>query len=342
MRRIVSFAATESQMKSRRLPILLALGLLPALSFAQAMPADLTGARDHPLLGRYAGSWLVAAEQKEFDATAVPTGPKDGQALQVEGRIVRLFYLSPAGRSVLEVQRNYEQALEKAGATRRDACAMPDCGTRDLRFFGDARGKQLAAATIDGWDTKTLVDQWVNGDSARWWYGTLNAQGAVLHVAVLSAKPGVIQLADKHVATVVQIVQPQSMESGKVTVDAGAIARGLQADGKMALYGVYFDTGKSELKPESKAQLAEMAKLLQGNAALRVFVVGHTDNQGSVEANLALSRARAQAVVDALVKSHKIDAKRLGAAGVAGYAPVASNAAETGRAKNRRVELVVQ
>jgi outer membrane protein OmpA-like peptidoglycan-associated protein len=132
------------------------------------------------------------------------------------------------------------------------------------------------------------------------------------------------------------------MDNGMVTVDAAALAKGLQADGKIALYGIYFDSGKSELKPESKAQLDEMARLLQGSAALRVYIVGHTDNQGALDANLALSRARAQAVVDALVRSYKIDGRRLAAAGVASYAPVASNADDAGRARNRRVELVLQ
>lgn len=329
-------------MKSHPWLLAFALVLLPALSPAQTMPADVAGGKDHPALSRYAGSWLVATESKEFDAATIPSGPKDGQTASLEGRITRLFYLAPAGRSVLEVQRNYEQALEKAGATRRDACAAPACGARDFRFFGAGLGKQLATATLDGWGANTLVDLWLDANSVRWWYGTLNAQGTTLHVVVLSAKSGVIQLADKHVATLVQIVQPQAMETGKVMVDANAIARGLQADGKIALYGIYFDTGKSELKPESKTQLDEMARLLQGNAALRVFIVGHTDNQGALDANLALSRARAQAVVDALVRNYKIDAKRLGAAGVANYAPVASNANDAGRAKNRRVELVAQ
>ena len=132
------------------------------------------------------------------------------------------------------------------------------------------------------------------------------------------------------------------MATGQVTVDAKAMAQGLQAEGKMALYGIYFDTGKSELKPESKAQLDEIAKLLQGNTALRVFIVGHTDNQGALDTNLALSRARAQAVVDALVKTYKVDGKRLGAAGLADYSPAASNGADPGRAKNRRVEMVLQ
>jgi OOP family OmpA-OmpF porin len=90
---------------------------------AQGLPADASGARDHPVLTRYKGSWLVGQDVKDFDAAAIAAGPKDGDVVKVEGRITRLYYLGPAGRSVLEVQRNYEDALQKAGAVKRDACA---------------------------------------------------------------------------------------------------------------------------------------------------------------------------------------------------------------------------
>jgi outer membrane protein OmpA-like peptidoglycan-associated protein len=110
----------------------------------------------------------------------------------------------------------------------------------------------------------------------------------------------------------------------------------------VALYGIYFDTGKAELKPESRPQLDEMGKLLQAQPALKVYIVGHTDNQGSLEANLQLSQQRAQAVVAALAGTYKIDAKRLQARGVANLAPLAGNGNDAGRARNRRVELVAQ
>ena len=82
-------------------------------------------------------------------------------------------------------------------------------------------------------------------------------------------------------------------------VDAKALQGGLEAEGKVALYGIYFDTGKAELKPESRPQLDEMGKLPQAQPALKVYIVGHTDNQGSLEANLQLAAACA-AVVAAL------------------------------------------
>lgn len=310
-----------------------------ACPVAAQMPPDLPGAKDHPVLSRYAGSWLVAQDQRGFDEVPLPSGA--ASVARIEGSSTRLFYLGPAGRSALEVQRNYEDALTKAGATRIDACAGAACGNRRFDTLNSPPAKS-ASGQADGWNGKTLTDQWQDAAEPRYWYGTLAAGGRTLHIAVLTGPSGIIAVRNKYAATVVQIVEAKPMDSGQVTVDASALAKGLQAQGRIALYGVFFDTGKAELKSESKAQLDEMGKLLQANPSFKVHVVGHTDNQGALEANLALSRQRAQAVVDALVKTYKVDAKRLSAAGVASYAPLASNADEPGRARNRRVELVLQ
>lgn len=305
---------------------------------AAQMPPDAPGAKDHPVISRYAGSWLVGQELRGYDEVTLPSGAT--ATAKVDGKVSRLFYIGPAGRGVAEVQRNYEDALAKAGAKKIDACAG-DCGNRG---FGPLRKPPQALSTgqLEGWGAKTLTDEFQDLSEPRYWYGTLDAGGRTLHVVVMSARSSIHALRDKHVATLVQVIEPKAMDTGMVTVDAAALAKGLQAQGRIALYGVFFDTGKSELKPESKPQLEEMAKLLQANPSFKVHVVGHTDNQGPLDGNLALSRQRAQAVVDALVKSYKVDAKRLSAAGVASYAPLASNADEAGRARNRRVELVLQ
>lgn len=305
---------------------------------AAQMPPDAPGAKDHPVISRYAGSWLVGQELRGYDEVTLPSGPT--ATVRVDGKVSRMFYLGPAGRGLAEVQRNYEDALAKAGAKKVDACAS-DCGNRD---FGALRKppQTLATGQLEGWGAKTLTDEFQDRAEPRYWYGTLDAGGRTLHVVVMSARSSIHALRDKHVATLVQVIEPKAMDSGQVTVDANALAKGLQAQGRIALYGVFFDTGKAELEPESKPQLDEMGKLLQANPSFKVHVVGHTDNQGTLEGNLALSRQRAQAVVDALAKTYKVDARRLSAAGVASYAPLASNADETGRARNRRVELVLQ
>ena len=124
--------------------------------------------------------------------------------------------------------------------------------------------------------------------------------------------------------------------------NAGVFASGLKTTGHVAVEGIYFETGKSELKPESAQAIAEVAKLLKEDAALKLYVVGHTDNVGALEGNMKLSQDRAQSVVQALVRTHGLEAARLKAYGDGPYAPVASNDSEEGRAKNRRVELVKQ
>lgn len=138
-----------------------------------------------------------------------------------------------------------------------------------------------------------------------------------------------------------QIVRLAGMQQS-VVVTAEQIARSIVDEGKAVFYGLYFDSGKSVLKPESAPTLAEMAKWLKANPKNAVDIVGHTDRQGSVPANMSLSRDRAAAVVEALVKQHGIKKDQLGSEGVGPFAPMSNNTSEAGRAKNRRVEMVLR
>jgi len=140
---------------------------------------------------------------------------------------------------------------------------------------------------------------------------------------------------------ILTIVEKAAMAQ-EIVANADAFADGLKTTGHIAVEGIYFETGKSELKPESAAAIAEVAKLLKKDAGLKLYVVGHTDNAGALEGNMKLSQSRAQSVVLALTKTQGIEAARIKAYGDGPYAPVASNDAEEGRAKNRRVELVKQ
>ncbi len=128
----------------------------------------------------------------------------------------------------------------------------------------------------------------------------------------------------------------------EVVANAEAMGKDINATGRVAIYGIYFDTGKSEIKPESDAAVSEIGKLLRNDGALKIYVVGHTDNVGSFDSNMKLSKDRAEAVVRVLSGKYGIAAARLKPYGVASLAPIASNDTEDGRAKNRRVELVKQ
>ena len=109
-----------------------------------------------------------------------------------------------------------------------------------------------------------------------------------------------------------------------------------------AFYGQIRVGSKADVKPESKASLDQIGELLKQRPDLKLHVVGHTDNVGAVDGNMALSKRRAEAVVAALAGSYGVNRARLTGNGVASLAPVKSNTTEEGRAKNRRVELVLQ
>jgi len=326
-----------------RIFLLLILALGTATSASAQTATEMPGAKDSAVISRYAGSVLQNAASESFAAVRVPAGPghfgADGKlvfdkVVPVEGRVSAYFYVGPKERTALEVFRNYQAALSQGGFAALYSCEMRACDDALIReIFANEVVRPRKWADLRG-DPSNSISRDIRFVSAK---ATRN--GAEVYVMVFVAEAGSMS---RGPATVVIVAEPAAMETGKVTVSSEQLQKGLAEEGRIALYGIYFDTGRAELKPESKAQLDEMARLLTNDRALKVAIVGHTDIQGGADANLTLSQRRAEAVVAALVSNYKIDAARLKARGVASFAPVASNRSEAGRAKNRRVELVEQ
>ena len=196
-------------------------------------------------------------------------------------------------------------------------------GAQQASMLQIARNYENAVKKIGG---KILVSE------GRVIEGKIEKNGGVTYVHVEAYNDG--RIYD------VVVVETGTMKQD-VIADAAALSASIAATGKAAVYGIYFDTGKSFVKPESNPSLEEITKLLKQNGTLTLYVVGHTDNVGSLESNLKLSADRADAVVKAL-SGKGIAASRLKPAGVGPYCPVASNRTEDGKAMNRRVELVEQ
>ena len=133
------------------------------------------------------------------------------------------------------------------------------------------------------------------------------------------------------------IITEQEMKQ-EVTADASSLKDELDKSGRVAVYGILFDTGKATLQPSSEQTLNQIVKLMQDNPDLKLRVEGHTDNVGASASNKVLSEKRAEAVKTWLA-SHGVAADRLLASGFGDAKPVADNATDEGRAKNRRVEL---
>lgn len=122
--------------------------------------------------------------------------------------------------------------------------------------------------------------------------------------------------------------------------DRRTLAARLDAEGHAVLEGLHFAPGSADLDRGGETALAALADWLAKDSSRRVAIVGHTDATGPLEANIALSRARARAVADRLVRDYGVASTRLEAHGMGWLAPVASNLTPEGRAANRRVEAV--
>jgi outer membrane protein OmpA-like peptidoglycan-associated protein len=294
-----------------------------------ASGADVKGGKDHPLVSRYEGGRIVKYAQVKFDEYTLLLGKakarKPGEHLTVEGAVTQIRYEIHKERTTLEIFRNYRQALADAGFETLFACKNKECGGRD---FG------LVVIPYDGVMSDNYNDQ-------RFLAAKLTRPEGTAYVSLYIVKAYNIGGAKKNnVYVQLDIVETAEMETGMVTVDAEAMGKGLDAEGHIAIYGIYFDSGSDKVKPASDEALGEIAKLMEARPDLELLVVGHTDNQGDLDYNMDLSKRRATAVVKALTKGHGIGADRLMPAGVAFLAPVASNRGDGGRSQNRRVELV--
>jgi OmpA-OmpF porin, OOP family len=331
---------------------------------------DVSGAADHALIGRYEDSVLMAQSSKAFDEILLPTAAAEGRsferakqkfksAVTAQGRVTRSIYFAPPGRSSLEVTSNFIDALTAKGFKPAFSCAATACGESFAMLkYNQSRPETLVvgegyeqlrlhvldnvfASKLSGANVaKTLSDLRYTllkkstpaGDTYVAIYGARHGEGMNVYARALSDRVGVLA----------EVIEPRAMEQRMVVVKAADIGNQIATEGKAVFYGILFDFDKADIKPESTAQLAEMAKFLQGNPAARAFIVGHTDSKGALDYNVDLSNRRAAAVVRSLTSSHGIDAKRLVSRGLGPLAPVASNREEEGRAKNRRVELVEQ
>ncbi|NKC30160.1 OmpA family protein [Falsiroseomonas selenitidurans] len=295
-------------------PMLVALLLAGGPGLAQAQA-------DHPLVGRYQGATLRDRTDEAFTAYPRIIGFAEGapQTETREGRLTRLAYDNPDGRSTLEILRNHLAALQARPGFRLDwQCAgRAACGstarTPQGRGWNGVNGMNVGA-----------------GNDVRYATGQLATGTAEAFIAI-----GVTPR-----RTLVHVLEVARMEERMVAPDAATLAAELARSGRATLPGVFFDTGEDTLRPESDAALAQAAALLRSQPDLRLRVEGHTDAEGDDAFNRTLSQRRADRVRQALVERHGIAPARLTAAGLGEDRPVADNATPEGRARNRRVELV--
>lgn len=300
---------------------------------------DRPGGSDNRVVGRFQGSVLYTYGDTRLGKVNL-LGVQKGKpvVVPVEGKVSNRLYVAAKGASPLEVYRNYRQALTAAGFETVYACELAECEKDNAQPLMSERPREATWAASNAIVTSTFNSG--NQPGFSYFSGRRNGADGVTWVSVGIAGGG--STFDGRVRQFIQVVEPATTELGKVAVDARQIESGLKRDGKMALYGIHFDTDKAVLRDDSAEQLAQMAAALKAAPRMNVFIVGHTDNQGELARNTALSQQRAEAVAAALSTKYGIAPARLLARGVANLSPVSSNDAEDGRARNRRVEMVVR
>ena len=332
------------QTKSGSLALSLSWAVLSSLSLVgsgTALAADLAGAKDPPGMKRYEGSEIIGYRAPKFDEFTLPLSPPTQfspaayeKDLKVEGQVSRYTYVAPQGRSPAEVFRNYKSEFQRLGLE-----TLYEKGAGEKGWFGP---------TLDRISDEDKLGQILayNESEERVLIGKSKAPTVYYYVFVTSYRDGVIPerlvktvAAGRTLAEIVTIA-PEQMEQKMTFVNADEMSKTIATTGRIALYGVNFDTDKATVREDSTKTLEEIAKLLKAQPQLKLHVVGHTDNQGTQDHNLDLSRRRAASVVQELTGKYGVAAGRLDSFGCGWYAPVASNDAEEGRAKNRRVELV--
>jgi outer membrane protein OmpA-like peptidoglycan-associated protein len=334
--------------------ILLCISLNVLADGTEPPAADLPGLIDPAGLKRIEGAVLVGGDQVAYDELALPAGPlkrdeagndHPSASLPVAAGVrSRLIYILPAGRSTLEAIRSYQTEMAPAGFKVAWECADDACGASTI--FGYNMINQLWPSSAWTFEDASPASCTVGNNIGESRYTALSnaSTGAVLGVVAWRPDINSVYCADgafqKRTGVAVTYISPKAREQSMVSISASEMEKSIAQTGRVALYGIFFDTASATLKPESKPALDEIAKLLKSQPTMKLHVVGHTDNQGGLESNFDLSKRRAASVRQALIGQYAIDGARLTSNGVSYLAPVASNADEAGRAKNRRVELV--
>jgi len=323
------------------LGVFLSIALLLASMLSANAVADVAGSRDHPLIGRFAGSEIIGYSAKDYDEMTFALGPayeapsgnyELKKKQRVEGKLTRILYLTPPGKSTLQVFRNFEKTLKGQGFTPVFSCT----GNGECGWYSWFLGVQ----TLGG--LREYAYQL--GDDFRYLAARLARKEGDVYVSMLVYKydSSVVGAWEGRTMVELNVVEAEPMKEEMVPVKAEDLAKNIKESGHAAVHQIYFDTDSARLKPESDPALNEIGSLLKGDPKLKLYVVGHTDNTGTLAHNMTLSLQRARAVMDALVSRYGAKPGALQAHGVGSLAPVETNTSEAGRAKNRRVDLVRQ
>jgi OmpA-OmpF porin, OOP family len=304
---------------------------------------NVAGSRDYPLISRFSGSIIQYYKTLEWDKYVLPVSPivSDGgrktwkRKLDLAGKITRIQYSVSNDNNSAFVYANYLSALKKA------EWKILFAGNRDQELGNDYREWCFYYYGSDGLNQDRFGSAFRPGGNNHCYIAAeFQDEDRTVYAAIYITD---YENSSKGLAFTLitqDTIEIQNPKTGLVT--AKLMTDKIHARGHVALDGIFFETGKATLKENSRAALKNIAEFLKANSTKKFYVVGHTDNTGTFERNMALSLNRAIAVRKALTQQFQIPGDQLKAQGIGPLAPVLSNSTGEGRGRNRRVEIAEQ
>ncbi len=327
-----------------------------AIAQERTICPDVAGAINHPLLEKYKNSCIVAYSESKFNAVTFPLSKitsLEGASKEIteEGKIINLIYgiENNERATVLEVQRNYEQALKNGNfEILYSAFGRKKIGghykIQDVyETFGD--GKVIAEYQYlkpKSYFRFSMSSHNNNIDKDNAYFVAKGKRGGKIYTIAIFIhfnRTSWEGLKD-NIFVLSQIVEKEDMETGQVTT--ASIEEKIKNEGKEVFHNILFDFGSDNLTQDSYVIIETLSKYLKVNPTQKYYIVGHTDNVGSLATNQTLSQRRAKAVLKALTTQYKIPLVQVSAHGVGQLSPLSINTTEEGRALNRRVEIVLK
>lgn len=279
-----------------------------------------------------AGGTETAIETSVASSVPLPRKPWSEGVLpqREEGAIQkRAFRVGGSTQTTLQLIAPLRESLYQAGYEAVFSCDAQACGGFDFRV-----GLDLISAPmmhVDLGDYRYLLAEKAASRTPQ--------EARIISVVVSrDAEAGYV-----HITEVFPESLPEREAAAPVVADlasTGGLAALLNSQGHARLQGLDFTSGSAELGDETYPSLVELAEWMLANPVAKIAIVGHTDSVGSLDGNTALSRRRAESVLERLKSIYAIDPDRMEANGVGYLAPIASNLTEEGRQANRRVEVI--
>lgn len=309
-------------------PIILATlsGMMPAAVSALGL--------DFP-----SGAVQITNKSQAVGSTAIPVGPYANghvQTVAVEGAVsAEAWQVIRGDLTTLQLMLPLREQLVSDGFEIMFDCETSQCGGFDFRYDIDLLPEP--EMHVDLGDFRFLTARKLDPDETPEFVSLMVSR---------SAETGFVQMT--HVGAIEEpetlVIASSKSTEPEITptpLPIGTLAEMLELNGRAPLEDLVFQTGSSQLGEGSFGSLAELSTFLKANPDSRVALVGHTDTQGALSSNLALSKKRAASVLQRLVSVYDIPRRQLEADGVGYLAPRASNLTEEGRTQNRRVEVIL-